>query len=63
MKFLLETAGFEDVKVRLSPPLGQERLQNLPRADEFSAILNRNIDSLNELLYAPPNYAVIGRKR
>lgn len=63
LKFMLEAAGFEDVEVRYGAPLGEERLRNLPGADEKTAVLNRNIDHLNELLYASPNYAVVGRKK
>jgi len=63
VKFLLETAGFRDVAVRYSPPLEREKLQTLPGADGTSTILNRDIDALNELLFAPPNYAVIGTKK
>jgi SAM-dependent methyltransferase len=63
LRFLLESAGFEDVEIKFSPPLEQERLQNLPGADEFTSILNQNIDNLNQLLYASPNYAAIGIKK
>jgi len=63
LKFLLENAGFEDVEIKLSSELQQEKLQELPSADERSTILNRNVDKLNELLYSAPNYAVIGQKK
>jgi len=62
LKFLLETSGFSDVEIKYSSPLEGERLQNLPGADERSSILNQNIDRLNELLYASPNYAAIAKK-
>ncbi len=62
-RFLLETAGFRDVDIRYSAPLERERLQNLPAADELTTILNRDIDALNDILFAPQNYAVIGTKR
>ena len=62
LKFLLESAGFIDVEVRYSTPLGEERLRELPGADERTAALNHDIDKLNALLYAPPNYAAIGKK-
>jgi 2-polyprenyl-3-methyl-5-hydroxy-6-metoxy-1,4-benzoquinol methylase len=62
LKFLLENSGFEEVEIKYSHPLEQERLQNLPGADEMSTLLNQNIDNLNKLLYAPPNYAAIGKK-
>ena len=63
LKFLMETSGFEDVEIQYSAPLEEEQLQTLPGADETASILNRNIDNLNKLLYAAPNYAAIGIKR
>jgi len=63
LKFLLESSGFEDVEIKYSHPLEQEQLQPLPGADETASILNRNIDNLNRLLYAPPNYSAIGLKK
>ncbi len=63
LKFLMETSGFQDVKIQYSAPLEEEQLQTLPGADETASILNRNIDNLNRLLYAAPNYAAIGIKR
>ncbi|OGD28311.1 MAG: hypothetical protein A2Y56_11995 [Candidatus Aminicenantes bacterium RBG_13_63_10] len=62
LRFLLESAGFEDIELRESQPLEGERLSALPVSDEASAVLNRNIDSLNALLFAPPNFAVMGKK-
>ena len=63
LKFLLESSGFEEVKIQFSAPLEQEQLQALPGADEVTAVMNKNIDNLNRLLYASPNYAVIGLKK
>lgn len=63
LKYLVESAGFADAEIITSDPLEAEGLQTLPGADEKSAILNKNIDRLNRLLYAPANYAVHGRKR
>jgi 2-polyprenyl-3-methyl-5-hydroxy-6-metoxy-1,4-benzoquinol methylase len=63
LKYLLESSGFEDIQIQYSAPLEEEMLKTLPGADEQSALLNQNIDSLNKLLYAPPNYAAIGYKR
>jgi len=62
LKFLMESSGFADVEIAFGAELGDERLQNLPAADETASILNRNIDRLNSLLYAAPNYAAIGKK-
>lgn len=62
LKFLMESSGFEEVKIKYSSPLEEERLQDLPAAEEVFTILNQNIDKLNKLLYAPANYAAIGKK-
>jgi len=59
----METSGFEDVKIHYSAPLEEDRLQTLPGADETASILNKNIDNLNKLLYAAPNYAAVGIKK
>ncbi len=63
LKFLLESSGFEDIEIRYAAPLEEDMLKSLPGADENTALLNQNIDSLNKLLYAPPNYAAIGYKK
>jgi 2-polyprenyl-3-methyl-5-hydroxy-6-metoxy-1,4-benzoquinol methylase len=63
LKYLLESSGFKDIQIQYSAPLEEEMLKTLPGADEHTALLNQNIDSLNKLLYAPPNYAAIGYKR
>jgi len=63
LRFLLENSGFEDVVIQYSEPLEEEQLKALPGADEAAAVLNQNIDTLNRLLYSPPNYAAIGVKK
>jgi 2-polyprenyl-3-methyl-5-hydroxy-6-metoxy-1,4-benzoquinol methylase len=63
LKFMLESSGFADVEIKYSQPLENEQLQTLPGGDERASILNRNIDNLNDLLYAPLNYAAIGLKK
>ncbi|MCX7975031.1 MAG: class I SAM-dependent methyltransferase [Candidatus Aminicenantes bacterium] len=62
LKFLLETAGFKKIEIRYSAPLAEERLKELPTSDEKTMILNQNLDRLNELLFAPVNYAAIAWK-
>lgn len=62
LKFLMERAGFEEVEIKYSSPLKQERLKDIPTKDEITSTLNQNIDKLNKLLYAPSNYAAIGWK-
>jgi O-antigen chain-terminating methyltransferase len=63
LKFLLEDAGFEDVEIRYSAALEKERLRDLPPADDRTVVLNENFDRLNDLLYAPAQYAAIARRR
>ncbi len=63
LRFLFETSGFEEVEIKYSAPLDEERLEELPVTDERAHILNKNIDRLNKILYSPLNYAAIGRKR
>jgi len=62
LHFLLENAGFEQIEIRYASPLTEEALQSLPAGDDVREILNRNFEKLNDLLYAPANYAVIGVK-
>lgn len=62
LQFLLETAGFSGVSVRWGREAEGEKLGTVPPVDETAAILNRDIDRLNALLFAPPNYSIIGRK-
>lgn len=62
LRFLLESAGFEDVRVIYGDGLDEEKLRTLPTTDERTAILNDDIDRLNRLLYAAPEYAAAGRK-
>ncbi len=62
LEFLLESAGFQEVEIRYSSTLDDEVLQALPPESEGSALLNRNLDKLNQLLFSPVNYAAIGRK-
>jgi O-antigen chain-terminating methyltransferase len=63
LKFMLEASGFEEIEIKYSSPLESERLQPLPGADERTAVLNRNIDRLNDLLFAPVNYSAIARRK
>jgi SAM-dependent methyltransferase len=63
LKFLLEAGGFEDVEIRYSAALVEERLRDLPPSDDRTAVLNENIDRLNDLLFAPAQYAAIARRK
>lgn len=63
LKFLLESAGFEEVEILYSSPPEQEQLQVLPPGNENADIINSNIDKLNRLLYAPSNFAAVGLKK
>lgn len=66
LAFLVESAGFRDVRIALASPLPDaSRLARVPLGaavpDEARAVLDRDIDLLNELLFAPQDYAVIAR--
>ena len=63
LKFLLDSSGFEEVEIIFSSELRQEKLQELAQTDDVSAILNRNIDKLNTLLFSAPNFAAVGKKK
>jgi len=63
LRFLLEASAFEDVEIRPVGDLGAEKLVPLPGADATASLINRNIDRLNALLFAPPGYAAIGKKK
>lgn len=63
LKFLLQNAGFEEVNIEYSAPLEEEKLQNCPSTDELSSVFNQNMDKLNELIYAPINFAAVALKK
>jgi len=62
LKYLMESSGFEGVSIEETAELAAERLQPLPGAGAEASILNRDIDRLNALLFAAPNYAAAGTK-
>jgi len=62
LSFLLKSSGFEDVQIQYSAPLENEKLKPLPEKDEFTSLLNENFNKINDLLYAPSNYAAVGKK-
>jgi SAM-dependent methyltransferase len=62
LQFLLASAGFQDVEIQYSAPLENEALQILPPESDSAALLNRNLDKLNQLLFGPANYAAVGKK-
>lgn len=62
LQFLLESSGFDEVKIEYSVPLQEERLQLVPGNSDRDLIINENLDKLNRLLYAPSNYAAIAVK-
>jgi len=62
LKFLFEISGFEEVEIKYFATLDEEKLQEISGKDEDSTIINQNFDKLNKLLFAPADYAVIGKK-
>jgi SAM-dependent methyltransferase len=68
LKLLLETCGFRDVEIRFLHPVPEGvRMALLPDAggtawQEMAALLNTNLERLNDLLYGYADYAIIARK-
>lgn len=64
--FLWRWAGLGDVQVLyLSPVPADQRLEPLPAeagAPAWVGVFNRNVARLNQLVYGPLDYAVVGRK-
>ncbi|HWP98890.1 MAG TPA: class I SAM-dependent methyltransferase, partial [Vicinamibacterales bacterium] len=77
LKFLLVAAGFEEVEIRFRSPLDdRDRLRRLSpspppppdapaearRLAELIEAFNFNMERLNDVLFAPLDYAAIGRR-
>jgi len=69
-EFLLETAGFSDIRIDfLNPASEQLELMRIPphiinklQRDQLEQI-NRNLKRLNERLFGPIDYAIIASKK
>ena len=65
-RFLWRWAGLGDVQILyLSAPSPEQKLEPLPggtSAPDLAGAFNRNVDRLNQLIYGPLDYAVVGRK-
>lgn len=65
-RFLWRWAGLGDVEILyLSPLAPEQQLESLPGgsgAPDFAGAFNRNVARLNQLIYGPLDYAVVGRK-
>ena len=68
LAFLLEMHGFREIEVRYLHPVPEGvRLARLPEAggtewERIAALLNVNLDRLNDLLYGYADYAIIARR-
>lgn len=63
LKFLLESVGFRDVEFIFSSEFSaDEKLLPLPEDTAQARVFNKNVEKLNELLFAPQDYAVIAQK-
>ena len=63
LKFLLENAGFKDVEFIFSGEFDEStKLEKIDANAESEYLYNRNIDKLNELLFAPQDYAAVAKK-
>jgi SAM-dependent methyltransferase len=71
ISFLLRSAGFRDVKIRFSERMPDgARLRRIPDAigklaeeKQLHAVLNENIDRLNDFLYGYQDYAALAHKQ
>lgn len=70
LKFIFGSVGFRDIQARFFSPLSDDsRLQKMP-ADNISTekertffeVYNHNVELLNNILFGPQDYAVIGKK-
>ncbi|OBZ34278.1 MAG: hypothetical protein A9957_04095 [Methanohalophilus sp. DAL1] len=70
LKFLFESAGFRDIDSQFFSPVSDEaRLKKMPVDEDMNLkdkkcfdVYNHNVDMLNNILYGPQDYSVIGRK-
>jgi O-antigen chain-terminating methyltransferase len=71
IKFLLESIGFVDIQIKLLSPYPEEmKLQPIKNINNVSSeksntpeeVLNKNIETLNSLLFGYQDYAIIARK-
>jgi O-antigen chain-terminating methyltransferase len=68
LSFLAESAGFHSVGVKYSSPsLDKDRLKLLPDTQdealkEFVAILNANLQRMDDVLFGPQDFAVIAKR-
>jgi O-antigen chain-terminating methyltransferase len=69
LKFLMRSAGFREIELKFFSPIPDEmRLKkiNIDGVDENNRqsidTYNHNIDMLNNILYGPRDYVVIGKK-
>jgi 2-polyprenyl-3-methyl-5-hydroxy-6-metoxy-1,4-benzoquinol methylase len=70
LKFLLTAVGFRDIEAQFFAPIADEvrlkRLENneetTDKAKKFVTIYNHNTDILNNILFGPQDYAIIGKK-
>ena len=60
LSFLFREAGFAEVEMEWrSPPPEDEVLEDVPGGGELEKHLNANLARLNQLLFAPQDYALV----
>jgi O-antigen chain-terminating methyltransferase len=70
LKFLLTAVGFRDIEAQFFAPIADEvRLKRLESKNEATdeakrntEIYNQNTDILNNILFGPQDYAIMGKK-
>ncbi|MEG6522880.1 class I SAM-dependent methyltransferase [Desulfotomaculum sp. 1211_IL3151] len=64
VQFLMEGEGFKEIKFIYSNPVEDRKIPHLSLGGESGNLeeFNRGIESLNQLLYGPQDYAIVGIK-
>ncbi|MBI2463458.1 methyltransferase domain-containing protein [Candidatus Peregrinibacteria bacterium] len=63
LQFILESLGFREIAFIFSSKFSnEEKLQALEPRSEQDTLYNQNVKKLNELLFAPQDYAIIAKK-
>lgn len=68
MRFLLLSAGFKDVEIKLTNPvprnqrLGKIVVADLPAGETWVNELNQNVEKLNSVLFSYMDYAAVAKK-
>ncbi len=63
LRYIFKKAGFKDVSLIFSSEFkNEEKLKKVEEKSDNDKVLNSNLDILNEIIFAPQDYAVVGKK-